>query len=393
MIKEFLKLALFFIIRIIPKKKNLLVFGDRAGLRFADNSRHLFIYINEYHKEFRPIWITKRKRIYNFLRRQGYEVYYSNSLKGIYFCLVANWHLYNFVENDINENITKFSKCILLWHGVLPKKVKKIEHKDNFINNYIFKRLIKFFVYPSERLALGLLKRFPKFKYELLISNLPRNAVLENNTINFHTDNEKELVNKIDLSKKKIYGYFPTWREDGIEIFRDVKNLKKLDELDNILKKTNSIILLKKHMNSEKKDGDRRYNPEIEKKIEKLNTYKSFIFADYDTDLNSILNKCDYLISDYSGVIFDFLYLNKPIILYVPDYEDFLVNNGFELNPVESKISKVASNIDELIELIGKNEIKNNVDDEINENKLILREEIFSNKNNGISNILSILKK
>lgn len=393
MIKEFLKLALFFIIRIIPKKKNLLVFGDRAGLRFADNSRHLFIYINEYHKEFRPIWITKRKRIYNFLRKQGYEVYYSNSLKGIYFCLVANWHLYNFVENDINENITKFSKCILLWHGVLPKKVKKIEHKDNFINNYIFKRLIKFFVYPSERLALGLLKRFPKFKYELLISNLPRNAVLENNTINFHTDNEKELVNKIDLSKKKIYGYFPTWREDGIEIFRDVKNLKKLDELDNILKKTNSIILLKKHMNSEKKDGDRRYNPEIEKKIEKLNTYKSFIFADYDTDLNSILNKCDYLISDYSGVIFDFLYLNKPIILYVPDYEDFLVNNGFELNPVESKISKVASNIDELIELIGKNEIKNNVDDEINENKLILREEIFSNKNNGISNILSILKK
>ena len=393
MIKEISKIALFFIIKIIPKKKNLLVFGDRAGLRFADNSRHLFIYLNKYHKEFRPIWITKRKEIHNFLKKKGYEVYYSNSLKGIYFCLVANWHLYNFVENDINENITKFSKCILLWHGVLPKKVKNIEHKNNFINNYIFKRLKKFFVYPNESLALGLLKRFPKFKYELLISNLPRNSVLENNTINFHTDNERELINKIDLSKKKIYGYFPTWREDGIEIFRDVKNLKKLDELDEILKKTNSIILLKKHMNSEKTDGDRRYNPEIEKIIEKLNTFKSFIFADYDTDLNSILNKCDYLISDYSGVIFDFLYLNKPIILYIPDYKDFLLNNGFELNPIESKISKVANNIDELIELIRKNEIKNNVDDKTYENKLILKEEIFSTKNNGISNILSILKK
>ncbi len=393
MIKEISKIALFFIIKIIPKKKNLLVFGDRAGLRFADNSRHLFIYINKYHKEFRPIWITKRKEVHDFLKKKGYEVYYSDSLKGVYFCLVANWHLYNFVENDINENITKFSKCILLWHGVLPKKVKNIEHKNNFINNYIFKRLKKFFVYPNERLALGLLKRFPKFKYELLISNLPRNSVLENNTINFHTDNERELINKIDLSKKKIYGYFPTWREDGIEIFRDVKNLEKLDELDEILKKTNSIILLKKHMNSEKTDGDRRYNSEIEKIIEKLNTYKSFIFADYETDLNSILNKCDYLISDYSGVIFDFLYLNKPIILYIPDYKDFLFNNGFELNPIESNISRVANNIDELIELIRKNEIKNNDDDKTYENKLILKEKIFSTKNNGISNILSILKK
>ena len=127
---------------------------------------------------------------------------------------------------------------------------------------------------------------------------------------------------------------------DGIEIFRDVKNLKKLDELDEILKKTNSIILLKKHMNSEKKDGDRRYK-EIEKIIEKLNTYQSFIFADYDTDLNSILNKCDYLISDYSGTIFDFLYLNKPIILYIPDYDDFLLNNGFELNPKRARFQKL----------------------------------------------------
>ena len=51
------------------------------------------------------------------------------------------------------------------------------------------------------------------------------------------------------------------------------------------------------------------------------------------------------------------------------------------------------NNIDELIELIRNNEIKNNEDNKIYENKLILREKIFSTKNNGISNILSILKK
>ena len=120
---------------------------------------------------------------------------------------------------------------------------------------------------------------------------------------------------------KRKFGYFP-WREDGNEIFRDVKNLKKLDELDKILKKTNSIILLKKHMNSEKADGDRRYNPEIEKIIKKLDTYKSLPFLLIMTSIWSILNKCDYLISDYSGLFLIFI-SNKQIILYVPDYKIF----------------------------------------------------------------------
>ena len=53
--ERFYKNLNFFIIKIIPKKKNLLVFGDRAGLRFADNSKHLFIYLNKYKKRFRCI--------------------------------------------------------------------------------------------------------------------------------------------------------------------------------------------------------------------------------------------------------------------------------------------------------------------------------------------------
>jgi len=59
MMRDFIKILIFFIIKIIPKNKNLLVFGDRAGLRFADNSKHLFIYLNKYKKRFRCIWITK----------------------------------------------------------------------------------------------------------------------------------------------------------------------------------------------------------------------------------------------------------------------------------------------------------------------------------------------
>ena len=295
------------------------------------------------------------------------------------------------MEDDISKNITTYSKCILLWHGVLPKKVNKIEHKLNHINNFIFKKIKKFFLYPNKKLSQNLLNRFPKYKYELLISNLPRNIILKNKKDLYHTQNELDLIHQINKSKKKIYGYFPTWRQDGLEMFRDVTDLSQLDNLNLILEKNHASILLKKHMNSEKKDGDRRYNPSIENLMQKLKSLNNFIFVDYETDLNSILFKCDYLITDYSGVVFDFLLLDRPIIFYIPDYESFKKNNGFELNIIEKKIGSTAINLHELKNLIVKNESIDNSEMIKNRNNLL--NEIFSKNNNGIKNILDILNK
>jgi len=393
MLRDLIKILFFFIIKSIPKKKRLLIFGDRAGLRFADNSRHLFLYLNKFKNDYRCIWITKDEKIVKFLRHNNFEVYKKNSLKGIYFCLVAEWHLFNFVEEDINSKITIYSKCILLWHGVLPKKVNEIKHSENFVNNFIFKRTEKYFVYPNKELAQPFLNRFPKYKYNLLESNLPRNLIFEKGLNNFYIDAEKSLIKKIEDSKKKIFGYFPTWREDGLEIFRDVKNNDELEELNLTLKKNNSLLLLKKHMNSEKKDGDRRYNPVIEKMINFLKEKDSIIFADYETDLNSILYKCDYLITDYSGVVFDYLFLNRPIIFYVPDYYEFEKNTGLEINVIKKNIGKIANNVGELSKLIKEvSHIKNEEPDRL-KNKENLKNMIFPKNNNGIDNIFKILER
>ena len=123
MFKEILKLLLFFFLRLIPKDKNLLVFGDRAGKRFADNSRYLFLYLSKNYREIKCIWVTKEKKIFEYLNNKKLNCVYSNSLKGFYYTLRAKYHLFNFVEEDINKFTTYFSDCILLWHGVLPKKL------------------------------------------------------------------------------------------------------------------------------------------------------------------------------------------------------------------------------------------------------------------------------
>ena len=55
------------------------------------------------------------------------------------------------------------------------------------------------------KLAQNLLNRFPKYKYELIISNLPRNIILENEDDLHHTQNELDLIQKINKSKKNIW--------------------------------------------------------------------------------------------------------------------------------------------------------------------------------------------
>lgn len=49
-------------------------------------------------------------------------------------------------------------------------------------------------------------------------------------------------------------------------------------------------------------------------------------------DINAILPDLDLLISDYSGVIYDFLWYEKPIILYPYDQKKYEENRGFSLD-------------------------------------------------------------
>ena len=130
--------------------------------------------------------------------------------------------------------------------------------------------------------------------------------------------------------------------------------MEKLKHIDEVLNKINSLIFLKQHMNSDKKYKNVLYNVEIENITKYLKKLKNFRFIPYDFDLNSTLDICDILISDYSGVIFDYLFLDRPIICYAPDYEEFKSQNGFNLDPIEKQIAYYAKDLKELCELIGK---------------------------------------
>ena len=136
--------------------------------------------------------------------------------------------------------MTEFTNSIHLWHGVLPKKLKEINTPQTKLNSFFYNRVNKFFFYPNKEMSINIFNRFPKNKYQLKNYNLPRNIIFDKTLKNpnlFRTDEEIKFRKKIINDKKKIFGYFPTWRQDGLELFRDIAELKKLEELNKALKK------------------------------------------------------------------------------------------------------------------------------------------------------------
>ncbi len=355
MFKNIFFFILLIIKILIPIKKDLLVFGDRAGRRFCDNSRYLFFYINGLKKK-RCVWLTREIRIVKKIRKLGYESYLTNSIKGIFLSFVADWHIYNFSELDINSYSTKLSKNINLWHGILFKKSKK-EYSNSFffnLTNFFFK---KYLVYPNKRYARHVLDHYPKVKYKLLISNQPRNILFTNNNkenfYKFTTSSEKKICLDIIKKKNKVIGYFPTWRKNGLELFPNLKDFNDIIKLNTILKKRRSILLIKKHPNSFKEDNHQLYNENIEMFYKKIKKLSNFYLLDYNTDLNSVLHLCDSLISDYSGAIFDYLLLNRTIIFYTPDLHEYKKDPGIYYDLHKINIGPINTNFNDLLKTLS----------------------------------------
>ena len=79
-----------------------------------------------------------------------------------------------------------------------------------------------------------------------------------------------------------------------------------------------------------------------------------FIDLSHYRDINDLLIVCDVLITDYSSLIFDYLLLDKPIIYFAHDLEEYTQTGGrglyFDFD--DYVYGKVAFNQSEMIEAI-----------------------------------------
>jgi CDP-glycerol glycerophosphotransferase (TagB/SpsB family) len=76
------------------------------------------------------------------------------------------------------------------------------------------------------------------------------------------------------------------------------------------------------------------------------------VVVDRAADINELLAAADILVTDYSSSVFEFALLHRPMVLVMPDLEDFERDPGLYLDARTELVGTRAADTDEVIEII-----------------------------------------
>ncbi len=288
--------------KLLPINKKRIIFESMWGTKYSCNPRYLYEYINKNYPEYECVWSLTDENIPikgngTCIRRQ--------SLKYFYYLATSKY----FVNNvNFNDHYTKRNGQVEIqtMHGTplktigldVPNDFKTLEGREKFIkrcNRWDYLTVQSDFVSKISKKAF-------KFMKESLNYGYPRTDIL------YTKNNEKDIE---DIKKrlglpldKKIILYAPTWRgKNKFDLMLDIKSLKESLSDEYIL------ILRLHHFVSEN-----IVKPNDDEFIYDLSKYDS---------IEELYLISDILITDYSSVMFDYAILDRPIILFSYDYNEY----------------------------------------------------------------------
>ncbi len=173
------------------------------------------------------------------------------------------------------------------------------------------------------------------FSGQHILQGYPRNDPF------FYNEEKKQFIkSKLKLNDKKIFTYMPTWRGETINSINTETYKQELatllKTLDNSLP-DDTVLIVKLHQSLNI--------------VNISNSYKNIVYYPDSFDIYEILSVSDLLITDYSSIMFDYLYAKKPVILFTYDYEQYNEERGFYIDTKETPFSK-AYTTEELILLL-----------------------------------------
>jgi CDP-glycerol glycerophosphotransferase (TagB/SpsB family) len=359
--KNLIIILLNSITKYLPRNSKIWLYGGFSDY-FIDNSKYFFITINSLELDIRHIWISNRDEEIIFLNSLGYECYKKWSICGIFFALRAKVYIYSSYPSDVaNYALSGGVFLFNLWHG-LP--LKKIEYDiDTPILMKYYKpqglmQLIEVYKYlppqfrksksvlcPNSKFESIFISAFRLSNSDVCFATYPRTYIFyycETDLIKHITKFEKKETLMLVLKCKsfeKVWIYMPTWRDANQNfLFEAIPNIELLNE---VCKKNNILFIMKLHLS----------NSDV------FNTqeYENIHFIKNSIDIYPVLPYTTTLLTDYSSIIFDYQILNRNIVYYPFDLEDYIIKSRslyFDYNFIIDGVK--IFNFYDLIELINK---------------------------------------
>lgn len=348
-IYELLFICLYFVSFITPKRSDLWVFGAWLGQKYGDNPKILMDYVQYKNNKISCYWITKDKKLFIELEKMGVNVYYYASLQGLIAQLRAGKAIFSHsIQSDFFAPcISRRTQRIQLWHGV---PLKRIGYDGDFPRSKGLKLFVKNYLlrYRSDYIDLAFAQSERTAAIFCRAFNISRNRVLISGSPS--TDSVLKLKDKKPKQDKIYILFAPTFRRGTWTDYDFFENYDlPLRDLDRHLEESNIVLGLRPHP----------VNRLPETRLREIEKLKNIRLDDADSLTEAII-KYHILITDFSGILFDFAALRRPVYflplnfdeyvkneraLYV-DYESFIEGFKFEdWHDLVEKLPRLAENV------------------------------------------------
>lgn len=320
--------------KINPKK---IVFDNFLGKGYGDNPKYIMEEIFQQQLNWDFVWLTNNM---DNEFPKGVRVVKYGSLKAMREFASAKVWVDN-VRNTIRPPKKKNQIYLQTWHGGFA--VKKVEGAAESDLSEVYVTYAKRDGAETDAIISACKVQSQDFMQnfwlnkdvEILEIGQPRNDILFSD----HKDKVAEKVKKrLGISNTtKVVLYAPTFRDD---LTTDCYNLDT-QAVKNAFEERfggKFAIAIRLHPNVQGQESCFAFNDTI-------------INATTYPDIHELYLTADYLISDYSSAPFDFSLLNRPVFLYVSDYEKYKTSRGLTLKLEDTPFLLSKSNM-ELVDSI-----------------------------------------
>lgn len=360
------------VVFLMPRMRRKMVFGAWFGNTFSDNPKYFFRYMLS-KSGWECIWVGDAHLKNEVEAINGARFARRGSLLAFWHCLTAKYFVNNIIWMD---DIMAVPTCrrvvqINLWHGTALKRIggrqynghgescKEVDSRS-WLRRVISDAMVEVynFLYPmsaygtsgSEKNANVLIKSWPQIfaRDRLVCAGQPRCdfLVLNCNNVDFVRKLKHHIAELIGVPEnKKWYLYLPTWRHDPQKYFSFV-NSGMRSAYECVLKNGDAVIIEKQHPKVLAE------NPSLGGSVSPF-----FVISPEKAkmlDVQELLLASDRLITDYSSCYFDFELLNRPIVHFDYDYEEYVnSDSGVEYEPTSVAGGPVVHTEDELCRNLG----------------------------------------
>ena len=307
--------------RLLPIRKNSFFFQSYLARALSDSPRALYEYIAEHDPSARLVWSLNDINVPGLPNTITVR---PGSIAHYYYLATSHFVISN---TGLADGFEKRASQIHLqtWHGSPIKRVGRDKGLDDSqrvargagdtkkLTGFARRVSMWDYLIAANSLSANAFNTAWRFGGEMLCMGYPRNDALFDEK--WVADKRKSVREQLDIPNDHTVALWaPTWTDDAPKVNgRRVFTLPI--DLNEVAKTHKLTILVKLHYL-------------VANQLDDSGLGVKFInVSDWD-DVNDLFPASDVLISDFSGVIPDYALTNNPVIIYSPNFDEYLSTRG-----------------------------------------------------------------